>query len=129
MAGPARAEPDRRHGARCVETILLGRAPDCPGAGARCIVGSMRMGWWRLTMETLSMAVLKRATQRDMPGLISRLLSDKKSAADHRERDPVDLAVERKADQLDCVGERIPLAHIVEHRAALLHPPQGIERG
>ena len=34
---------------------------------------------------TLSMAVLKRATQRDMPGLISRLLSDKKSAAAHRQ--------------------------------------------
>ena len=34
---------------------------------------------------TLSMAVLKRATQRDMPGLISRLLSEKKSAAAHRQ--------------------------------------------
>ena len=34
---------------------------------------------------TLSMAVLRRATQRDMPSLISRLLSDKRSAAAHRQ--------------------------------------------
>ncbi len=39
---------------------------------------------------TLSMAVLKRATQRDMPGLISRLLSDKRSAAEHRQIDHFD---------------------------------------
>jgi diacylglycerol kinase family enzyme len=34
---------------------------------------------------TLSLAVLKRAAQRDMPGLIGRLLSEKKAAADHRQ--------------------------------------------
>ncbi|HVQ60040.1 MAG TPA: diacylglycerol kinase family protein [Solirubrobacterales bacterium] len=34
---------------------------------------------------TLSMAVLKRATQRDMPGLIGRLLGGKKTAAGHRQ--------------------------------------------
>jgi diacylglycerol kinase family enzyme len=34
---------------------------------------------------TLSMAVLKRATQRDMPGLISRLLGGKRTAAGHRQ--------------------------------------------
>jgi len=34
---------------------------------------------------TLSMGVLKRAAQRDMPTLISRLLSGKRSAADHRQ--------------------------------------------
>ena len=31
------------------------------------------------------MAVLKRAAQRDMPSLIARLLSGKKSAADHKQ--------------------------------------------
>ncbi len=39
---------------------------------------------------TLSMAVLKRATQRDMPGLISRLLGGKRSAVDHRQVVPFD---------------------------------------
>jgi diacylglycerol kinase family enzyme len=34
---------------------------------------------------TLSMAVLKRAAQRDMPTLITRLLSDSRSAAAHRQ--------------------------------------------
>jgi diacylglycerol kinase family enzyme len=34
---------------------------------------------------TLSMAVLKRAAQRDMPSLIGRLLSESKSAAAHRQ--------------------------------------------
>jgi diacylglycerol kinase family enzyme len=34
---------------------------------------------------TLSMAVLKRAAQRDMPSLISRLLSESRPAADHRQ--------------------------------------------
>lgn len=34
---------------------------------------------------TLSMAVLKRAAQRDMPTLISRLLSGKRTAAGHRQ--------------------------------------------
>ncbi len=34
---------------------------------------------------TLSMAVLKRAAQRDMPTLIGRLLSESKSAADHKQ--------------------------------------------
>jgi diacylglycerol kinase family enzyme len=34
---------------------------------------------------TLSMAVLKRATQRDMPSLVGRLLSDRRSAAAHRQ--------------------------------------------
>jgi diacylglycerol kinase family enzyme len=34
---------------------------------------------------TLSVAVLKRATQRDMPTLISRLLSGKRSAAGHKQ--------------------------------------------
>jgi diacylglycerol kinase family enzyme len=39
---------------------------------------------------TLSLAVLKRAAQRDMPTLISRLLSEKKSAASHRQIDHFD---------------------------------------
>ncbi len=34
---------------------------------------------------TLSMAVLKRATQRDMPSLISRLLGGKRTAAGHKQ--------------------------------------------
>jgi diacylglycerol kinase family enzyme len=34
---------------------------------------------------TLSLAVLKRAAQRDMPSLIGRLLSEGKSAAEHRQ--------------------------------------------
>ena len=34
---------------------------------------------------TLSLAVLKRATQRDMPGLIGRLLGGKRTAAGHRQ--------------------------------------------
>src|SRR6478609_2516700 len=42
------------------------------------------------------------------------------TARDHRERDPVDLAVQREADQLDRMRERIGLAEIIEIRAALL---------
>ncbi|MGE5408920.1 MAG: diacylglycerol/lipid kinase family protein [Syntrophothermus sp.] len=34
---------------------------------------------------TLSLAVLKRAAQRDMPSLVSRLLSDRRSVVDHRQ--------------------------------------------
>lgn len=39
---------------------------------------------------TLSMAVLRRAAQRDMPTLISRLLSEKRSAAGHKQVTPFD---------------------------------------
>jgi hypothetical protein len=39
------------------------------------------------------------------------------------------LSVQREAYQFDRMGEWIEQADIVEHRAALLHPPQRIERG
>src|SRR5262245_27778059 len=51
------------------------------------------------------------------------------TAADDRKRNPVHLSIEREADQLDRMGERIPLADIVQYRAAFLHPPERIERG
>ena len=36
---------------------------------------------------------------------------------DNRQRNPVDLRIKCKADQLDRMGERIELAHLVEQRA------------
>jgi diacylglycerol kinase family enzyme len=62
---------------------------------------------------TLSLAVLKRATQRDMPGLISRLLGGKRSAADHRQVIPFDdvssAVVESVSEDKDGAPRPFPL--------------------
>src|ERR1700729_4417461 len=50
------------------------------------------------------------------------------ASTDHRQRNPVDLTVKGKTDQLDGVGERIELAYIVEHGTALPNPPEWIKR-
>src|SRR5262245_62708659 len=52
-----------------------------------------------------------------------------RAAANDRERNPIDLAVKCKADELDRMGEWIELAHIVEQRTCFPHAPQRIERG
>ena len=48
---------------------------------------------------------------------------------DDGERRPVELLIERKADQLDRVGERVEQADLVEDDARFLDAPQRVERG
>jgi hypothetical protein len=50
------------------------------------------------------------------------------ASADDRERDPIDLAVKRKAHELDRMGEWVEFAHIVKQGTCFPHAPQWIER-
>ncbi len=59
---------------------------------------------------TLSMAVLKRAAQRDMPTLVSRLLSGKRTAVGHRQVVPFDDVLRASVESIseDKDGARRP---------------------
>src|ERR1700739_2438686 len=52
---------------------------------------------------------------------------DRRAPKDNRKRNPVQFAIERKADELDSVGKWIELANIIENRTAFLNPPKRIK--
>ena len=72
-----------------------------------------------------------RPRQRPLAGSYMKIVAPKKTsgaADDHREGERVELDVEREADQLDRVGERVGGADVVQEHARVPHPPQRIER-
>src|SRR6266478_1165866 len=81
----------------------------------------------------LSCAASRLSPPRKKPsrGIVRKDRADHEqscASADDRKRNPIDLTVKRKADELDRMGEWIELAHIIEQRTCFPHPPKRIER-
>src|SRR6516164_7643355 len=81
-----------------------------------------RRRWWATSCFTSGRPAAGEAARR-IVGEDRADHEDRRATGDDGERNPVDLAVERKADQLDRMGKGIGLANVIKPRASLLNSP------